>query len=37
MQSSFICKRASESLGPLDYDLTADIIMVCYEVFYKSI
>jgi hypothetical protein len=29
MQSGLICKRASESLGPLDYDPTVDIIVVC--------
>jgi hypothetical protein len=25
MQSNYMCKRASESFGPLDYDLTVDI------------
>jgi hypothetical protein len=30
MQLNLMCKRASESLGPLlDHDLTVDIIVVC--------
>jgi hypothetical protein len=29
MQSSLICKRTSKALGPLDHDLTVDIIVVC--------
>jgi hypothetical protein len=29
MQSSFICKRASELLGSLNHNLTVDIVMVC--------
>jgi hypothetical protein len=29
MQSDLMCKSASEPLGPLDHDLTVDMIVVC--------
>jgi hypothetical protein len=29
MQSDLMCNRASESLDPLDHDLTVDMIVVC--------
>jgi hypothetical protein len=36
MQAVIRCKRASNSLGPLDLDPTVYVIVVCKGLFYKG-